>query len=59
LASGEFVALAATEGLRLESFEYNGRVSSREGNYPVFRCVRDDLQELCSKEFKHALGSRT
>jgi tetratricopeptide (TPR) repeat protein len=49
LASSEFVALAATEGMRLEGFEYNGSVSSREGSYPVFRCVRDDAQELTSR----------
>jgi tetratricopeptide (TPR) repeat protein len=42
LASGEFVALAATEGMRLEGFEYNGRVSSQEGSYAVFRCVREE-----------------
>jgi hypothetical protein len=45
LASGEFIALAATEGMRLEGFEYNGRVSSREGTYAVFRCVREEAQE--------------
>jgi len=44
LASGEFVALAATEGVRLGGFEYNGRVSSREGTYAVFRCVAEDAQ---------------
>lgn len=42
LASGEFIALAATEGMRLEGFEYNGRVSSREASYAVFRCVREE-----------------
>jgi tetratricopeptide (TPR) repeat protein len=46
LASGEFVALAATEGSRLTNFEYSGRVTSSEGSYAVFRCVREEaLQE--------------
>jgi tetratricopeptide (TPR) repeat protein len=45
LASGEFVALAATEGSRLPNFEYNGRVTSSEGNYAVFRCVRQETLE--------------
>jgi tetratricopeptide (TPR) repeat protein len=42
LASGEFVALAATEGSRLTNFEYNGRVASPEGSYSVFRCLREE-----------------
>ena len=42
LASGEFVALAATEGSRLTNFEYSGRVTSRESSYAVFRCVQDE-----------------
>jgi tetratricopeptide (TPR) repeat protein len=45
LASGEFVALAATEGSRLTNFEYNGRVTSTEGSYAVFRRVREEAVE--------------
>ena len=45
LASGEFIALAATEGSRLTNFEYNGRVASSEGSYSVFRCVREEALE--------------
>ncbi len=45
LASGEFVALAATEGSRLTNFEYSGRVTSREGSYAVFRRVQDETLE--------------
>ena len=45
LASGEFVALAATEGSRLANFEYNGRVTSSQGSYAVFRCVRGETFE--------------
>jgi tetratricopeptide (TPR) repeat protein len=45
LASGEFVALAATEGSRLANFEYNGRVTSSEGSYAVFRCVSEETLE--------------
>ena len=45
LASGEFVALAATEGSRLTNFEYSGRVTSREGSYAVFRRVQDEALE--------------
>jgi tetratricopeptide (TPR) repeat protein len=45
LASGEFVALAATEGSGLANFEYNGRVTSPEGSYAVFRCVRQETLE--------------
>jgi tetratricopeptide (TPR) repeat protein len=44
LASGEFVALAATEGLRLEGFEYNGHTSSPEGNYSIFRWITADAE---------------
>jgi tetratricopeptide (TPR) repeat protein len=44
LASGEFVALAATEGSRLTNFEYSGRVTSPEGSYAVFRRVREESQ---------------
>lgn len=43
LATGEFVALAATEGMGLEGFEYNGRLSSPEGSYALFRCVREQM----------------
>jgi tetratricopeptide (TPR) repeat protein len=45
LASGEFVALAATEGSRLTNFEYSGRVTSREGSYAVFRRVQEALEK--------------
>jgi tetratricopeptide (TPR) repeat protein len=45
LASGEFVALAATEGRRLEGFEYNGLISSQEQTYSVFRYVREDVRQ--------------
>ncbi|HEY6676383.1 MAG TPA: tetratricopeptide repeat protein, partial [Terrimicrobium sp.] len=45
LASGEFVALAATEGSRLTNFEYSGRVTSPEGSYAVFRRVRQETLE--------------
>jgi tetratricopeptide (TPR) repeat protein len=45
LASGEFVALAATEGSRLTNFEYNGRITSPEGSYAVFRCVSEEAFE--------------
>ena len=44
LASGEFVALAATEGSRLTNFEYSGRVASREGSYAIFRRVRQETR---------------
>jgi hypothetical protein len=45
LASGEFVALAATEGSLLTNFEYNGWVTSTEGSYAVFRRVREEAVE--------------
>jgi tetratricopeptide (TPR) repeat protein len=45
LASGEFIALAATEGSRLTNFEYSGRVTSRESSYAVFRRVQDETLE--------------
>ena len=45
LASGEFVALAATEGSRLTNFEYSGHVTSSEGSYAVFRRVREEVEE--------------
>jgi hypothetical protein len=45
LASGEFVALAATEGSRLTNFEYNGRLSTPQGSYAVFRCVSEEALE--------------
>ncbi len=45
LASGEFIALAATEGSRLTNFEYSGRVTSREGSYAVFRHVQEQTLE--------------
>ena len=49
LASGEFVALAATEGSRLTGFEYSGRVTSPEGSHAVFRCVREEALEGASR----------
>jgi hypothetical protein len=45
LASGEFIALAATEGSRLTNFEYSGRVTSWESSYAVFRRVQDETLE--------------